>query len=123
MGLKYLDRIGMGDCHRREMALLRRLRQGLASIAGIRVYGPVLDEGDLPVLSCSVRGIAAEDVGAILDADYGIAVRTGLHCAPLVHADLGTSPAGLVRFSLGHNNTDEDIARALGAMGEIAAAS
>ena len=53
-------------------------------------------------------GMAADDVGAILDADYGIAVRTGLHCAPLVHADLGTSKDGAVRFSLGISTTDRD---------------
>ena len=58
-------------------------------------------------------------MGAILDGDFNIAVRIGLHCAPLVHEDLHTSPRGAVRFSLGRFNTIEDIDRALAAMAKI----
>jgi hypothetical protein len=47
------------------------------------------------------------DVGAILDADFGIAVREGLHCAPLVHESLGASLKGDVRFSLGSFTSKE----------------
>jgi selenocysteine lyase/cysteine desulfurase len=61
-----------------------------------------------------------EDIGAILDGDYGIAVRTGLHCAPLVHQGLGTFPDGGVRFSIGPFNTDTDIDLAISAMAQIA---
>ena len=85
------------------------------------MYSPPPRDGDLPVLTCNVDGMVPEDVGAILDGDYGIAVRTGLHCAPLVHADLGAAPHGAVRFSLGLRATaDEDIDRALEAMAQIA---
>ena len=59
-------------------------------------------------------------MGAILDGDYGIAVRAGLHCAPLVHEDLGTIEKGAVRFSLGPFTTEADIERALDAMAAIA---
>jgi cysteine desulfurase / selenocysteine lyase len=121
LGMRHLMRLGMEECHSREMRQIRRLWQGLASIPGIVVYGRKPGDCDLPVLSCNVEGIVPEDVGAILDADYGIAVRSGLHCAPLVHQDLGTAPAGSVRFSLGHSSTDADIDRALQAMTEIAA--
>ena len=71
------------------------------------------DEQHVAVLACGVDGVTAEGVGAILDGDYGIAVRTGLHCAPLVHADLGTGPDGAVRFSPGYFNTVDDIGQAL----------
>ncbi|NLB17153.1 MAG: aminotransferase class V-fold PLP-dependent enzyme, partial [Syntrophomonadaceae bacterium] len=70
--------------------------------------------------TCTVEGLNSGDVGDILDGDYGIAVRTGLHCAPFVHADLGTEAIGAVRFSPGHFNTNDDIDRALAAMAEIA---
>ena len=123
LGLEHLARLGMEQCHTKEMALIRRLYEGLRSIPGIRVYSPPPRAGDLPLLVCDVEGMVAEDVGAILDGDFGIAVRTGLHCAPLIHADLGTAPAGLVRFSLGYGSTDADIDRALEAMAEIAGAS
>jgi cysteine desulfurase/selenocysteine lyase len=53
--------------------------------------------------------------------DYNIACRTGLHCAPLVHEQLGTDKIkGGVRFGVGPFNTEEDIKTAIGAVKEIA---
>ncbi len=120
LGLDYLQRLGLEESHEREMALIRRLRAGLAAMPGVNVLSPAPRACDLPLLTCTVDGMDPEDVGAILDGDYGIAVRTGLHCAPFVHADLGADPAGSVRFSVGHDNGDEDIDRALEAMAQIA---
>ncbi len=74
------------------------------------------------LLTANVRDMAPEVVGAILDGDFGIAVRVGLQCAPLVHETLGTSPAGGVRFSLGPFNTEEEIERTSAAMRAIARA-
>jgi selenocysteine lyase/cysteine desulfurase len=57
----------------------------------------------------------------MLDVDYGIACRTGLHCAPLVHEQLGTDKIhGSVRFSIGPFNTDKHIKEAIEAVREIA---
>jgi len=47
-------------------------------------------------------------------------VRTGLHCAPLVHEDMGTAPQGTIRFSLGWNTSEEDVDLAVTAMAQIA---
>jgi len=120
LGLQYLLRLGLEESHEREMALIRRLRAGLCSLPGVSVLSPPPRDGDLPVLACTVEGMDPEDVGAILDGDHGLAVRTGLHCAPFVHADLGGAPTGSVRFSLGHSNTDQDVDLALEAMAKIA---
>lgn len=119
LGLKELQRTGMQESHQREMALIRRLRQGLCSLPHVTVHSPIPRDDDLPLLTCSVEGLVPEDVGAILDADYGIAVRTGLHCAPFVHSDLGVSDKGSVRFSLGRANTKDDVERALEAMADV----
>jgi selenocysteine lyase/cysteine desulfurase len=60
------------------------------------------------------------DTGTMLDVDYNIACRTGLHCAPRVHEQLGTDKIhGTVRFGIGPFNTEEDIAIAVQAVGEI----
>jgi cysteine desulfurase / selenocysteine lyase len=120
LGLDYLRRLGLEESHERQMALARRLRDGLAALPGIDVLSPATREGDLPLVTCTVPGVDSEDVGAILDGDYGIAVRTGLHCAPYVHADLGVDPRGSVRFSLGQGTSEEDIDRVLEAMAQIA---
>jgi cysteine desulfurase / selenocysteine lyase len=120
-GLDFLESRGMERLHQREMALTKRLHAGLAFIPGVTVHSPAPSDDSAPVLSCSIQGMDAEDVGTILDGDYGIAVRTGLHCAPLVHADLGTSAQGTVRFSLGYSTTEVDVDAALRAMAAISA--
>ncbi|MCF8094736.1 MAG: aminotransferase class V-fold PLP-dependent enzyme, partial [Desulfobacteraceae bacterium] len=106
--------------HQHEMNLLKRLRDGLVEIKGISLY--CADDLDNHVGLCTVNvgDKAPEDVGAILDADFGIAVRAGLHCAPLAHQSIGTYPGGAVRFSPGPFNTDSDIDQALNAMEQIA---
>jgi len=45
----------------------------------------------------------------MLDNEYGIMTRSGLHCAPLAHKTLGTYPEGTLRFSIGFFNTEEEI--------------
>jgi cysteine desulfurase / selenocysteine lyase len=73
----------------------------------------------LAVLMMNVHNMVPEDVGAILDGDYGIAVRTGLHCAPFAHKGLNTFPHGGVRFSIGPFTTMEDIDASISAVAEI----
>jgi cysteine desulfurase/selenocysteine lyase len=121
-GLDSVLEMGLAAIHSREMKLLTRLRDGLSGLDGIRIYCADDTCNHVGLLTVTVAGIAPEDVGAILDADFGIAVRTGLHCAPLVHRSLNTFPHGSVRFSLGPFNTDADIDHALNAMTRITGA-
>jgi cysteine desulfurase family protein len=118
-GLNYISRQGMEKTYAKELDLARSLRDGLSSIKGVRVYGTNRYHQHVPILLCNVDGVDPEDLAAILDGDFGIAVRAGLHCAPLVHQDLGTSPKGGVRFSLGPFNTAEEIDNVLDAMATI----
>jgi cysteine desulfurase family protein len=114
-GLDYVNNTGIGQTLRHEIAVLERLWQGLRALNGVRVYTEAPQQ-HTPVLICNINGMRSEDVSAVLDGDYSIAVRAGLHCAPLVHQDLGTSPLGAVRFSVGPFNTAEEIDRVLEAM-------
>ena len=118
-GLDYLEEKDYSCFWQKEMALIRRLYRGLSSIEGVVIHSPPPGKETVPVLTCTIGGLEAGDVGDILDGDYGIAVRTGLHCAPFVHADLGTGDAGAVRFSPGPFNTNEDIDQAIAAMANI----
>ena len=63
------------------------------------------------------------EVGMILWEDYGISIRSGGHCAPLMHKALGTEKTGAVRFSFSYFNTEEEIDAAAAALGELAAGS
>lgn len=117
--LDYLERY-CSESYEREMLLFERLRDGLRQFPRVQTYCVNDLENHLPLLICTVDGVGSEDVSAILDGDFGIAVRAGLHCAPLVHQDLGTSEEGAVRFSLGVFTSEEEIDEAITAMAAIA---
>jgi cysteine desulfurase family protein len=121
MAIDDLVEIGLFTIHEREMTLFEKLAQGLAAVEGVTLYGVSDRSRQVALVSVNIDGIAPEDVAAILDADFGICVRAGLHCAPLVHASLGTGDRGTVRFSLGRFNTQNDVDRAVSAMAAIAA--
>ncbi len=120
-GLDYMDGMGMEENYRQKMALLSLLREGLSPMDGVKVYGSLSHDRHVPLLSFNISGMHPSDAGMILDGDHDIAVRTGLHCAPLVHETLGTAPGGAVRISLGWNSTQKDIDRVLEAISEMRA--
>ncbi len=118
-GLRHISQLGLQNIYFHEMGLLTRLRDGLAAFKRLRLYCADSLSNHLPLLTLNIEGMNSADLGAILDGDFNISVRTGLHCAPLVHQDLGTSPNGGVRFSLGPFNTSEDIDAVIEAFGTI----
>jgi cysteine desulfurase / selenocysteine lyase len=118
--LHEVKRLNHEDHYQREMALLSNLHDGLAALDRVEVYGGQNLDNHLPLLCCNVRERDADDVAAVLDGDFNIAVRAGLHCAPLVHKHLGTVPKGAIRFSLGFYNRKEHIEAAIQAMSSIA---
>lgn len=120
-GLKWIEAQGMESIHEQEMRLARMLRDGLAGIPGVILYCLEDLTDHIAVLAFNVQGMDAGDVGTMLDVDYDIACRTGLHCAPLVHEQMGTAQIrGAVRFGIGPFNTEEHISAAIEAVREIA---
>jgi cysteine desulfurase / selenocysteine lyase len=120
--LAYMKNIP-GHAHKRKAELFAALRDGLNEIDEVELYGAKNLENHLPLLSCNLQGVDPADVAAILDGDFNIAVRAGLHCAPLVHQQLGTAPSGTVRLSLGFNNIREDIQATVTAIRHIVSRS
>jgi selenocysteine lyase/cysteine desulfurase len=118
-GLNCVLSEGQQVIHSREMELLTILRDGLSELDGIRLLCADDLSMHVGLLTATFSGISSQDAGAILDADFGIAVRAGLHCSPLVHADPGTYPPGAVRFNLGPLTTRADIDAAIEAMTKI----
>ncbi len=116
------DQGGPEQIHAREMKLAQSLVDGFRRIEGVELYCCESLENHVPTIAVNIRGMEAGDVGIMLDVDHNIATRTGLHCAPLVHKQLGTmSRHGSVRFAIGPFNTDAHIDAAIHAMTEIAA--
>jgi cysteine desulfurase family protein len=120
LGIDYILDKGLEVIHEQEMRLMDRLYKGLSEVSGIKIYGEKDTTNHLAVMAANIDDITPEDAGAILDGDFNIAVRVGLHCAPLVHEDLGTSRWGTIRFSLGLFNRETEIDRTIEAVSLIA---
>jgi cysteine desulfurase/selenocysteine lyase len=119
-GVEWILAQGLATIHEREMKLARMLRDGLREIPGVILYCQDDLTNHIGVLSFNVAGMDAADVGTMLDVDHDIACRTGLHCAPLVHEQLGTDKIrGAVRFGIGPFNTEEQIHTAIDAVRAI----
>lgn len=73
----------------------------------------------LPLVSLLPQRIDVATAAALLDSEFSIEVRSGLHCAGLIHDYLGSSPSGTLRVSGGHGTTLADIDRWASAMREI----
>ena len=109
-GLRLISQRGMDSIAEHEIKLIQRAYNSLKENTKIKLYSdfPTLDHS-VPVLSFNAVGKSSEEVAAYLDQNYGIAVRAGLHCAPLAHKMMGTSDTGTVRISPGVFTTVSDI--------------
>lgn len=117
-----LDGLNPASALHHERLLLEHLAGRLGDDDGIRVMGHVPPSRSVGVMSLTVRDRDPGRVATILDRDYDIAVRPGLHCAPLLHKAIGTFPDGAVRIAPGPTTSIGDIDRLVQALREIAEA-
>ncbi|MFA1819641.1 aminotransferase class V-fold PLP-dependent enzyme [Virgibacillus oceani] len=106
----------------RETILANKLLEGLQMVPDVNVYGPPRSSNRLPIVAFNIKNIHSQEIAAILDSHYNIAVRGGLHCSPLAHEVLHTSNQGVIRASLSYYNTEQEIDQFLQAINEIAEA-
>ncbi len=118
-GLDIIKAEGIDTIRKREVTLLKKFCGSLKEMQGIRLMGDPDGTERVGLVTITVADMDPHDVAAILDADSNIAVRAGLHCAPIVHEVMGTYPSGGVRFSLGFFNNTVDIETAVEAMAVI----
>ena len=117
---RWLLEIGVEQIRAREQALLRRFVDGVKEVEGVTLYGnPDLDRRT-GIQSLNIRDYDSARVADWLYEDYGIAVRGGAHCAPLMHEALGTREQGAVRFSFSYFNTEAEADEAAAAVRELA---
>lgn len=106
--------------HHTERALTARMLDGLHAVDGVTVYGLPGVEGRTAVVLFNIDGAHPREVADRLDKEFSIAVRGGVHCAPLAHAAIGTGDDGAVRASVGPCNTDGCVDALLNAVAVIA---
>ena len=116
-GIRFVESVGANANAKHEMVLARALADQLRQIDGVSVFcDPVPRTG---VVSFRVAAADVALTGTILDETFGIAVRTGLHCAPAAHKAIGTFPEGTVRVSFGRFNTTADVDTLVAAVRQI----
>jgi cysteine desulfurase family protein len=142
--VEFILKEGVDTIRRHEKKLTEHLLKALYDVQGLSIYGPLQAEqqtatlsftfdsilpsdGDPGFTGCGAinlawmeEGLPIDEAGDLLDAEYDILVRTGLHCAPLAHQTLGTYPEGTVRVSCGYFNTIADMDHAAAAIRRIA---
>ncbi len=96
-GIDFVNEIGVKNIFNHENKLIRKLNVNLKTIKGITLYDYGY-ENSVPILSFNINNRHSEEVAQKL-SEFNIAVRAGLHCAPLAHKKMGTIENGTVRIS------------------------
>ena len=116
----FLLETGLDAIARRERELTFRFYRGVKDIPGVTVYGDFSRPQRAAIVALN---LGDEDSGQVADAlmeDFGIAVRSGAHCAPRMHQALGTRNQGAVRFSFSWFTTETEIDAAVAALAQLA---
>ena len=116
----FLLETGVEAIHAREDAWMQRFLSGVRSIPHVKLYGDVDASLRAPIVTLNLGTADAATVSDVLWEEYGICVRAGAHCAPLMHKHFGTAEQGAVRFSFSYWNTEADIDAAIQALRDIA---
>ncbi|MEE8169802.1 MAG: aminotransferase class V-fold PLP-dependent enzyme [Phycisphaerae bacterium] len=115
-----LDR-GVDSLWRHDQALSARFLDGLRGAAGVTLHGPTEPTDRVAVFSVSVDGVEPAELSAVLESEFGLLTRSGLHCAPLAHEALATRDAGgTTRLSFGPFTTEADVDHCITALYAIA---
>ncbi|MEE0956985.1 MAG: aminotransferase class V-fold PLP-dependent enzyme [Ruminococcus sp.] len=119
-GIQFVSRQGIQGILRHEIRLAQRLYDMLSVCDGVQLY-TARPEADThaPVVSFNVGNYDSEEVASVLNDRYGIAVRAGLHCAPLAHEYFGTQYRGTVRAVMSIFNNNAQVERLCEALNKI----
>lgn len=118
-GLEYLLKEGIDKVREHEKKVTEYFIQKLRGIQKVKLYGAHHLGIQAPVVSINIGEEDSSEIGFLLDDSFQIAVRSGLHCAPLAHKTIGSFEQGTIRFSFGYYNTKEEIDRAIEALETI----
>ena len=117
-GIRYVRAQGTERILAHERRLLRPAGEALARLPGVTVFRAEEPAAQAGVLSLQIAGVDCEAAGEALGRRE-IAVRAGLHCAPLAHRSAGTLETGTVRVSVSAFNTQQELCRLVRAVAEL----
>lgn len=117
--VRFILDTGISKIAAREDDLAAMLWDGIERIDGVRIFGSK-DRPRVPVIAIELSSMDNARAADILQKEYGIETRPGLHCAPLAHQTIGTFPTGVLRLSPGYFTTEREIDIAIDAISKIA---
>jgi len=115
-GVRFLESTGLENVERKGKELTGQIIRSLRKEPNITLYN---ETPDLPIVAFNIEGLDCDTVGYILGRGYHLIVRTGLHCAPLVHQAIDGG-RGCVRLSLSWFTTREECETAADAICGVA---
>ena len=118
-GVKFILKEGINKIKEHEEELCRYMLERLNEVPNIKIYGTKDANKRASVIAVNIGNMDSGEITFLLDNEYDIATRSGIHCAPLAHKTLGTFEQGAVRFSMGYFNTKEEIDKAIEELKEI----
>ena len=116
--LQYLNKVGIETIFAKEKQLQKRFEDGIKNFDNVKQVANTA-KNRCAVTALDFTMIDHGEAAFRLDDEFEIMTRSGLHCAPLAHKTIGTYPQGVVRFSFGYHNTEEEIDQALQAIKTI----
>ena len=116
--LQYINKIGIDKIFEKEKALQKRFEDGLKNFDNVKQVANKA-KNRCAVTALDFTLVDHGEASYRLDDEFGIMTRSGLHCSPLAHKTIGTYPQGVVRFSFGYTNTEDEIDQALEAIKTI----
>ena len=121
-GVKWVAEQTVEKLAAHDLDLVRTFLDGVNNIDGLTYFGPQGVRSRLGVFSVRVDGYDPHELSSILESQFGILTRSGIHCAPLAHAAIGTlAGGGATRLSFGPFLSKQDVKYATDALGEVAA--
>lgn len=116
----FVEKIGVREIRRHQQQLTAILDSGLRDMKNVTVYGPSDCRKKVGIVTFNIKGYNCEEVASLLNDEFGIAVRSGYHCAGLAHKTIGTWDTGAVRMSMGIYNNVRHMKTAVDAVYRIA---
>lgn len=107
--LDYINSYGMDKIREKEVDLMKLFYSLIKDIEGVKVYGDFSTFNRCPIVALNYKDVDSEILGEDLQNNFDILIRTGAHCAPLMHRHFKTENQGMLRFSFSHFNEKEEV--------------